>query len=186
LKILPEFAPGTYGGAWFTLVYLGVNVVCLAFFRKGAVKRLTSRPDLPAGLRAYVWVETQLFFLPMLYAAWKPIVPGSVWFKIGAPVYVAAMLAYAVGMINFGRAKFDAPIESGMYRFSRHPHYVTSYIAWMGAAVALKSVVIATLWTALMIMMHRTNQIEEAECIKQYGDAYREYMTRVPRYLVFF
>lgn len=186
MKILPEFAPGTYSGAWFTLVYLGVNVACLAFFRKGAVRRLTARPELPAGLRAYVWIETQLFFLPMLYAAWRPIVPESPWFRIGSAVFAAGMLAYAVGMINFGRASFEAPIETGMYRFSRHPHYVTSYIAWLGAAVALQSIVIAALWTALMLMMHRTNKIEEAECIKQYGDAYREYMKRVPRYLAYF
>ena len=183
--MFPEFKSGEVSGGWFTLAYLALNIACLAFFKRGAIKRLTSRPsNLSLRMRRYIWVQTQLFFAPMAYAAWLPVRPSSLSFQIGTTIFTIGMLAYAAGMITFGRANVDSPIRTGVYRYSRHPHYVSSFIAWMGASLAMQSLVVPAAWLLLFAMMHRTNKIEEQACLEQYGDAYREYMNQTPRYLL--
>jgi protein-S-isoprenylcysteine O-methyltransferase Ste14 len=52
--------------------------------------------------------------------------------------------------------------------------------------VATASWVILLVTVVVQILMHRTTLAEERFCLKKYGDSYREYMNRVPRYFLFF
>ena len=59
-------------------------------------------------------------------------------------------------------------------------------VVLLGACIAIGS------WTAVIalavarILSHFGIVAEEEICLKQYGDSYRAYMQRVPRYFVFF
>ncbi len=74
-------------------------------------------------------------------------------------------------------------VESGPYRYVRNPMYTG--LAWMGLALGLAFENIAvplpflTLFTLLAI---RTRK-EERYLIERFGDAYRDYMQRVGRFL---
>jgi protein-S-isoprenylcysteine O-methyltransferase Ste14 len=59
-------------------------------------------------------------------------------------------------------------------------------VAGVGISIAIGS------WLALLMLLlglvftHRKLLAEEASCLRQYGDSYRTYMERVPRYFLFF
>jgi protein-S-isoprenylcysteine O-methyltransferase Ste14 len=42
------------------------------------------------------------------------------------------------------------------------------------------------MWVAARVFSHYGILAEEEVCLKQYGDSYRAYMERVPRYFLFF
>ncbi len=186
MTLIPEFELAFWNGWWFTLIYGAVTVACVLRFPKGALRRLTYAPELSGGLKVLVHIEKNLFYAPMVYAAWVPIKFNSPWVWVGPPLFLLGMLGYSVSMIDFGSAPSDEPIVKGMYRVSRHPQYVTSFVAWIGAGLAMASWVILVANVILFVLMDYTNRIEERECLKQYGDAYRQYTEQVPRYLLFF
>jgi protein-S-isoprenylcysteine O-methyltransferase Ste14 len=74
----------------------------------------------------------------------------------------------------------------GLYRISRNPIHVFSFIAWLGIGIATKSWIILLAVIIVQILMHKTTLEEERFCLEKYGDSYRRYMKEVPRYLLFF
>ena len=186
MTLRPEFELGLWNGWWFTLFYWLVTIGFLVSFRKETVKRLTDAPDFSPAVKVLVQVEKNLYVAPMVYAAWVSIKIGTLWFYAGLPLFVLGMAGYAVSLANYGSTPKDEPIMKGIYRFSRHPMYVTSFLAWIGAGLATASWIILVTNLALFALMHHTNQIEERECMKQYGQLFGEYMERVPRYFWFF
>jgi protein-S-isoprenylcysteine O-methyltransferase Ste14 len=59
-------------------------------------------------------------------------------------------------------------------------------LAFLGASIAMGSWPSFLLMAVAVVGGHFRLVAEEKACIQQYGDAYREYMQRVPRYFLFF
>jgi len=186
VTLRPEFELGFWNGWWFTVVYWSITIGFLLLFRKETIKRLTDAPEFSPGVKALVQIEKNLYVAPMVYAAWVSIKFGTLWFYIGLPLFLLGIAGYAVSLANYGSTPMGEPIVKGIYGYSRHPMYVTSFLAWMGAGLAAASWLILAANVVLFALMHVTNQIEERECLRQYGDSYREYLKRVPRYFMFF
>jgi protein-S-isoprenylcysteine O-methyltransferase Ste14 len=186
MTLQPEFELGLWNGWWFTLIYWLITAGFLASFRRETIRRLTDAPEFSAGVKLVVQFEKNLYVAPMVYAAWTSIKFGTVWCYAGLPLFALGMAGYAVSLANYGSTPAGEPIVKGIYRYSRHPMYVTSFLAWMGAGLATASWLILSANLVLFALMHFTNQIEERECVRQYGDSYREYLERVPRYFWLF
>lgn len=75
-------------------------------------------------------------------------------------------------------------IETGPYRRSRNPIYLALTAAYLGATLALGSLwVLAFLAVPLWLLDRRIIPFEEAQLETAFGDAYRRYRDRVPRWL---
>jgi protein-S-isoprenylcysteine O-methyltransferase Ste14 len=73
--------------------------------------------------------------------------------------------------------------RTGIYARIRHPRYLGSLLAIMGAcllAARLAMWIIAATWTALMLL---AISFEEREMCTRFGPAYEEYAREVPRFL---
>lgn len=186
MRIFPEFGPGEYSGGYYTLAYLAVTVALVLTFRKGALRRLTASPQFGFWMRLRLHLEANLYFASLAYPAWLKIPVGSAWFYAGTAIFLLGMIGYIFTLWVYGRSPMDRPVTRGIYRISRHPMYVSHFTAWMGVAIALQSVVLALANTLLFALMHFSNQLEERECLKAYGEPYRQYMEQVPRYFLFF
>ena len=116
----------------------------------------------------------------------SPLKIGCAVFIPGIILYVLGLVGFVVALFNFKSAPPDQPITSGLYRISRNPQQLMFYISFIGICIAIGS------WLALFvqiissIFLHARILAEEKACIEQYGDSYRGYMERVPRYLLFF
>jgi protein-S-isoprenylcysteine O-methyltransferase Ste14 len=77
----------------------------------------------------------------------------------------------------------DKPVTTGIYRYSRHPIYLTLFFQLIGVGIATASWLFILLTVVFMILFHNSVAPEERGCLEKYGDAYREYMERTPRWI---
>jgi protein-S-isoprenylcysteine O-methyltransferase Ste14 len=77
-----------------------------------------------------------------------------------------------------------ALVVTGPYAFTRNPIYIAFVIAYFGLAIMLTSLwVLLLLIPVLAILQRGVVEREEAYLERQFGDAYRKYQARVPRWL---
>jgi protein-S-isoprenylcysteine O-methyltransferase Ste14 len=75
-------------------------------------------------------------------------------------------------------------VESGPYRFTRNPIYIGFILLYFGLAVMLTSEwMLLLLIPVLLILQRGVVEREEAYLTDKFGDAYRKYQARVPRWL---
>jgi protein-S-isoprenylcysteine O-methyltransferase Ste14 len=144
------------------------------------------RPPLAWGLAAIVglalnWLAP-LHFLPAdLPAGW-----------LGSAVFVLALALFAWAIVTMARGGSNVPtslptttiVESGPYRFTRNPIYLSMFLGLIGLAIALDN-----LWLLLMlvpfalVIRYGVVAREEAYLERKFGDGYRSYRSRVRRWL---
>jgi protein-S-isoprenylcysteine O-methyltransferase Ste14 len=71
----------------------------------------------------------------------------------------------------------------GPYAVSRHPMYLAELALWLGWTVLYGSVVVFVGFLLLCLVTGVLAQREERALEAKFGDTYREYKTRVPRWL---
>jgi protein-S-isoprenylcysteine O-methyltransferase Ste14 len=77
-----------------------------------------------------------------------------------------------------------ALVVTGPYAFTRNPIYIGFVLAYFGLAIMLTSIwMLLLLIPVLMILQRGVVEREEAYLERQFGDAYRKYQARVPRWL---
>lgn len=74
-------------------------------------------------------------------------------------------------------------VTSGPYRFVRHPLYSFGTLWWLGLSLVVASwwMLLLTLLTFVAVATRAPR--EEAALVERFGDGYRIYMERTPRYL---
>jgi protein-S-isoprenylcysteine O-methyltransferase Ste14 len=113
--------------------------------------------------------------------------------KIGRPVFLLGMTMYALGLLGFVWALFnfkdspmDQPVKNGLYRYSRNPQWVTMAMVLFSIGIAVGSGMILLSFAVRIVCNHFRILGEEKYCLELYGEPYRQYMKRVPRYALFF
>lgn len=77
-----------------------------------------------------------------------------------------------------------ALVATGPYQFTRNPIYIGFALAYFGLAVMLTSMwVLLLLIPVLFILQRGVVEREEIYLERRFGDAYRKYKSRVPRWL---
>jgi protein-S-isoprenylcysteine O-methyltransferase Ste14 len=77
-------------------------------------------------------------------------------------------------------------ITGGIYHYSRNPMYASFSLVMLGTAIAAQSLLLLGMWTVTAICTHVLITGEERYCLTTYGDSYRAYMKKTPRYFFFF
>lgn len=86
--------------------------------------------------------------------------------------------AYIVGK------KDSVLVIRGPYSLTRNPLYFFSFIGFLGIGLGTESIVITLILTLIFFGAHWPTIIEEEERLKLlFGEKYRSYMDRVPRFL---
>ena len=111
---------------------------------------------------------------------------------IGAMVFVIALGLVIWSIITITRAGSNVPtnrptttiVESGPYRFTRNPIYLGMFLGLTGLAIAFD-----TLWLLIvlvpfaLVIRYGVVAREEAYLERQFGNVYRDYRSRVRRWL---
>ena len=80
--------------------------------------------------------------------------------------------------------KSTSLVTGGPYSMVRHPLYFFSFIGFVGAGLALKSLVLATTFGVIFFMTHwQTILQEELKLTRLFPDAFPDYVARVPRFV---
>jgi protein-S-isoprenylcysteine O-methyltransferase Ste14 len=115
-----------------------------------------------------------------------PLQIKSAMFIPGIIVFSLGLTGFVIALFNFKNAPLDRPVTGGLYRISRHPQQLMFFISFLGICLAVGSWLTLFLQIISSIFLHSRIMAEEKACIERYGDPYRDYMKRVPRYFLFF
>lgn len=179
---------GLFNAWWFIIIYAGIMIIQPYCYPNGkeVMRRLTTQPRKGTFERITGFIGMILYFGSILYSIFLPLPLQSINFIIGIVIFITSMIIYFIAVHDYATTSFDRPVTKGIYRISRNPIHFFSYIAWIGVGIAAGSWIIIICNVVMMINMHIGTLAEEKFCLEKYGEAYKEYMERVPRYFLFF
>jgi len=126
------------------------------------------------------------FLTLLIVAIFTPIRLGNL-FYIGLMLLIIAGIIYVLAIIAFIKSKKGMNMI-GIYKYSRNPMYVTMFLFFIGFIFMTWQVNqimgILTIFITLIsaFAFHWIVLSEERFLIKKYGDAYRKYTDKTPRY----
>jgi len=118
-----------------------------------------------------------------IYSIFLPLRIGTTWLYTGVSIYILGMLIGITAIISIAATEPGKPFTGGMYHYSRHPLSVSMFLVLLGIGVASASWLYLLLLAILMVVTHFMVAIEERSCLEKFGDTYREYMNRTPRWI---
>ena len=126
-----------------------------------------------------------VMFLPIIYSIFLPLKLGTTWFYIGLPIALLGLIMYTIVWVNLATTPLDnEPTTKGLYRFSRNPMYLTGFLMDIGVSIVCASWLFLLLSITSMVFANiRYASSEESFLLEKYGESYREYMERTPRWI---
>ena len=186
MELMPDLELGWLNG-WILLAFeFLIEGFLLLIFPRDVVSRLFDRSGWSKKQRVFT-VTGKIFSLAcLILIILTPLKINSNIFIVGCVLYAIGLIGLVVAMLNFKDTALDQPVTMGLYKISRHPQIVALFVIFTGICLAIGS------WAALfMLILSRLLQhfgilAEEEACLRQYGESYRIFMERVPRYFLFF
>lgn len=126
---------------------------------------------------------TLTIIVSYIYSIFLPLKPYTVWFYTGLLLYVAGILIEITALRTFTVTPVDKPVTTGIYRVSRNPMYIGEFLKGIGTGLTCISWTYTLLAITEIVLWHHVVLHEERECLETYGDAYHEYMNRIPRWI---
>lgn len=181
---VPAFEIGVWN-AWIFTVWLLVPyfLVPLNIIPKGREEGSDFTAEF-SKMQKIAFLSLHVIYLVLvLYSIFVPLKLGTVWFYAGLPVYLIGLIPYAMVFVGFATTPPDKPVTKGIYRYSRNPMHLSTIILFVGIGIAAASWIFLLLSVVYMITPLSWVDAEERHCLKVYGDAYREYMNKTPRWM---
>lgn len=140
-------------------------------------------------------VGIALFLIPLAAALWPPVVDyliplhslDTVWaLGLGAVLVLGGQSVTVVSVLQLRRYKIRSELQSsGLFRWSRNPGLVGMYAFYLGLCFLFPCVVLFVGLIPYVWNMHTRVLMEESHLSSRLGAPYVDYMTRVPRYVLF-
>ena len=187
MKIFPELEIGILNG-WIPLVlYLVGLILSVSLHSKESRLWLFYNPK-DASKRVLVFIRLGGQLAIMAYVVMMMMTP----LNINNPIFFVGAAIYSIGYIfemsalhYFRIAPIGQPVVGGPYRISRNPQWLGLFLVLLGSAIATRIWLYVGMVVIVGLIYHIQILDEEAACLKKYGESYREYMNRIPRYFLF-
>lgn len=183
MSLTPEFEIGLWNGWILAAIFLVANYFIMFIAPKENIKEMMEQGKHANKKEKRINLFSMILYIGVMFCSiFVPLKLGSIWFYVGLALFVLGM-SFTIPEAQLFFRKKGQLLTTGFYRISRHPIYVMVDIAWIGMAVATASWLLFALIVFYMIVLHFLIPAEERICLEKYGDAYREYMKRTPRYI---
>jgi protein-S-isoprenylcysteine O-methyltransferase Ste14 len=186
MSLLPAFQIGLWN-AWIPMLYWPLHPVLMLLIDKlvgtgGIYRKMTDAPYNKTEKLAFIWANV-LSFILLLYSIFLPLKPGSAWFTAGMVVFLFGLVMFLIAIGNIAATPPGEPFVKGLYRYSRHPMVFFSFFTFIGVGIATASWLFLLLSAVVIVCFAIYVVAEERGCCDRFGDSYREYMDRTPRWL---
>ena len=184
MSLIPAFGIGVLN-AWIFMIWLliALFLVPLNIIPKGREEGSDFTAEFSKTQKYAIRSMHIIYLLSIIYSIFVPLRLGTPWFYAGLPTYLVGLIAYAMVWVGFATTPPDKPVTKGIYRYSRNPMQLSQVAIYLGVGIATASWVFLLLAVVYMIVPLLWVDAEERHCLKVYGDAYREYMNKTPRWL---
>ena len=183
MSLIPAFEIGVWN-AWILMLSMLVPLALLPFINKSTTKSDDTGHAYNKTDKQICGAFHVIFFLLLIYSIFLPLKPGTIWFYAGLSIYLLGLVIYIACMVSFATVPIDTkPMTKGIYRYSRHPLYVSSSLILAGTSIACASWIFLLFSVAYAVLSLISAIPEERSLLEKYGDAYREYIDRTPRWI---
>ncbi|MBA7705729.1 hypothetical protein ES703_114565 [subsurface metagenome] len=182
MSLIPAFEIGLWN-AWIFMLYHFLPMPLLMLIHKGATEKGQPVPHSKTEKKLYpvIWI---VWLLAFIYSIFLPLQLGTIWFYIGLPISLIGLITFTMVIVTFATTPIDKePLTKGLYRYSRHPMYVTQLVMFIGVGIASASwvfLLFSIVYTVFSLVLAIP---EERLCLEKYSDSYHEYMNRTPRWI---
>lgn len=184
--MLPELQYGLLNG-WLPLVLYLVGFMISVFpFPKEVRDRLFEEPKYRMSVRTRIVRSLgQLGLLGYIgMMVFTPLQISEASFVVGVVIYFGGYIMVVVALNTFRTTPVGKPVVSGLYRWSRNPQWVGLVLLLIGATLMSGVLLYIGIILVVVVIYHLQILAEEKLCLEHYGDGYRAYMAKVPRYLL--
>jgi protein-S-isoprenylcysteine O-methyltransferase Ste14 len=181
---VPAFSAGAVNGWLFMIIYplqwLAVLVVPERIARRTshAPEIIQSRKDMVMS-----WLTQGVWIGATLYSIFVPFITGTPWLWAGLALFAIGLAILVLATFSVAATPEGKPFTSGVYRYSRHPMYLSMIFVYLGVSVAAASWLFGLITLATFFLQRYQMIKEERYCLEQYGRAYADYLGRTPRWL---
>jgi protein-S-isoprenylcysteine O-methyltransferase Ste14 len=177
----PEIALTLLNGFLFILPLFVLRFGLPALVSKQALSDLQFFPPVEGveqtALRVYTITNLFLVFSPLL----ARIQAGTQYFFIGLALYLLGVALLALALLHFSAE--GGLTQRGIYRFTRNPIYIGYFLFYLGIAFIIGSWTYLVVTVIYQLSVHWLILSEERWCAGKYGEDFRAYCERTPRYL---
>jgi len=178
MSAIPAFEIGIWN-AWILTTLLFLFIMLSGLLPKDIGKRIAPTKEDGKIRRVMLTV----FFAMIIYSIFLPLKIGTAWLYMGLAIYVIGFIISIAVLFSIAATKSGEPFTTGMYRYSRHPIALGTLLPMIGTGIASASWLFLLLSVILMVVSHFLAITEENSTTKKFGDAYKEYMARTPRWI---
>ena len=187
MSLMPEFEIGVWN-AWILVLYAMLHPLIMMLIDKlmgtGDISKKMDSPALSKVEQGiFIFTDVVLFFGLFIYSVFLPLKLWTAWFYTGLALCLAGVITWTIAIINIVDIPPGEPFTKGLYRYSRHPMGLASFLIFLGAGIASASWLFLLLSIVLIVLSLVLIRVEERHCLEKFGDAYREYMNRTPRWI---
>jgi protein-S-isoprenylcysteine O-methyltransferase Ste14 len=187
MSLVPAFEIGVWN-AWILTLFLPLHPLIMML-----IDKLVGTGDIFKKMETPAFSKTEsilnifssyvLFFGLFIYSIFLPLQLGTAWFYVGLALCVLGVVTATIAIVNIADIPLGKPWNKGLYRYSRHPMYLALFLILIGAGIASASWVFLLFSIVYIILSDIGIIAEERFCLGKFGDAYRDYMNRTPRWL---
>jgi protein-S-isoprenylcysteine O-methyltransferase Ste14 len=186
LSLVPAFELGEWNAWIFTVPFLLAILLTMLLMMKKDAPGGPARVACKSKTTLLVASLSKIIYFPaVIYSVFLPLKTGSIWFYAGLPITLLGVGGTLLVLAGWASTPAGEPVTTGIYRYSRHPMYVTGIFMFLGISIMSASWVflVVTLVFGVGVTRPYFVKIEEAQCLGHYGAVYRKYMSRTPRWL---
>ena len=185
MLLIPAFKIGVWN-AWIFMIWPWVAMLAVRLVGSDVYRRASGQPSemkTSHRYRVVSYVSMVIETMAVAYSIFLPLQLGTIWFYAGLAIFLAGLAVLAAATVNFATTPMDVPITRGIYHYSRHPLYLASLLIYLSVGIASASWVFLLVFVVQSVSIRLAAVGEERFCLGKYGDAYREYIDRTPRWL---
>ena len=186
MEWMPELKLVWLGG-WIPIILSSsIQWGLLLSMPKDIFSRLFDRKGWSKKQQIYFRLGKLIALVCLVLIIFSPLKTGSPLFIIGALVYSLGLIGLIVSLLNYRDTPLGKPVTRGLYRISRHPQIVSTTTIVLGICLAIGSWFVFFVLAIAKLFEHYGILAEEEACLRQYGDSYKLYLKKIPRYFLFF
>jgi protein-S-isoprenylcysteine O-methyltransferase Ste14 len=182
MTLTPPLALG-FWNAWLLLWPMVVISGILTTRHKDLAKRLSDMTDYTRGEKLCTVVASVLPYPLVGIAVFTPLASMGGLLILGGLLSLVGSVGYFQTLWVFVTTPTHQTLQSGPYRLSRNPLYVSAALIFLGTCLATGSLILAGILAVMLVFQHFMILAEERACQEKYGAAYVAYAQRTARYL---
>jgi len=182
MSLIPAFEIGVWN-AWILTLYLPIHPIIMMLIVKDVMKKMESPVYNKTENTIFIFTNIILFFGLFIYSIFLPLKLGTIWFYAGLAICILGVITWTMAMVNIANIPIGEAWTKGLYRYSRHPMVLSSFLIFIGAGIASASWIFLLFSILFIILSTILVNKEEYFCLEKFGDEYRKYVNRTPKWI---